>query len=273
MPNETRSKLAAGLFLCTALSIAGVFATLGGPSFRWDAEEIAVQASTIVFLCASMLVFLKNRFGYGAGVAACVLAFPWFLSTERAIAPWNSWIFLNYEVTPYSLPIFGGGTPAEFRILHVQKRGLHFREVSVGVWHEVYVSRQNRRLFQYRSVGQCARGALWHASPALSERVHKFAQRPELRKLRTGPAKSLWSWNAEAWYIVLEDSHVLAFTTEYGTRPPEEVIALFGELEKLPAEQTACVLKDVCLGFCYDPIAALGFTMLAERERLLKSEP
>jgi DNA-directed RNA polymerase specialized sigma24 family protein len=69
---------------------------------------------------------------------------------------------------------------------------------------------------------------------------------------------ALRSWNAEGWYVVLQDSRLLAFTSEYRTTPPKEITDLFEEMEKLPASQEeAFVLRDVCLGFCYDPVAGL----------------
>ena len=83
--------------------------------------------------------------------------------------------------------------------------------------------------------------------------------------------KAFRSWNAEGWYVVLKDSRLLAFTTEYGTAPPEEVTRLFSEFEKQPvAEQRPIAARDVCLGFCYDPIAGLGFSIVDQRTRLLK---
>ena len=64
---------------------------------------------------------------------------------------------------------------------------------------------------------------------------------------------------------MLQDSRLLAFTTEYRTTPPKEITDLFQALEKLPASpEKAFVLRDVCLGFCYDPVSALGFDTLIQ---------
>ncbi len=73
------------------------------------------------------------------------------------------------------------------------------------------------------------------------------------------PAKELWAWNAEGWYVTLQDSHLLAFTSEYRTSPPREVTGLFQEIEILPGQPQLFAIRDVRLGFCYDPVAALGF--------------
>jgi hypothetical protein len=91
------------------------------------------------------------------------------------------------------------------------------------------------------------------------ERARAFVTSPELLNLHTPPAKALRSWNAEGWYVVLHDSRPLAFTSEYRTTPPREVADLFHEIEKLPTREVGtAAVRDVCLGFCYDPIAALA---------------
>jgi hypothetical protein len=102
--------------------------------------------------------------------------------------------------------------------------------------------------------------------------VGALVQSPALWKLRTQPAKALWSWNAEGWFVVLKDSRLPAFTSEYGTAPPQEITSLFHEIEQLPASsEERFDVSDVCLGFCYDPLAALGFPVLSQRRRLLMS--
>jgi len=53
-------------------------------------------------------------------------------------------------------------------------------------------------------------------------------------------------------YVVLKDSQLFTFTSEYRTAPPREVTDLFYEVEKLPAEEEGPrPVRDVCLGFCY----------------------
>lgn len=92
------------------------------------------------------------------------------------------------------------------------------------------------------------------------EHVRDFIGLPELVKLHTPPAVLLRSWNAEGWYVVVNDSRLLAFTTEYGNSPPKEVAALFHEIESLAGEEEQpWTVHDVSLGFCYGPAAALGF--------------
>jgi hypothetical protein len=51
-----------------------------------------------------------------------------------------------------------------------------------------------------------------------------------------------------------------AYTTANGSAPPQEIVALFDDLEKLPrSSEGQSDRKDLCLGFCYDPLSELGF--------------
>src|SRR5258708_6824219 len=102
--HEITPKLAAAfLFLCTAISIASALLVIPeGPfydsaSVRDGTVEFGVQGSPFVFVCASILVFFRHRLGYGLGMAAGLIALPWFVLREISLASWNSWIFLNYE--------------------------------------------------------------------------------------------------------------------------------------------------------------------------------
>jgi hypothetical protein len=342
----TPTLAAAVLFFCAAVSIACTFVAIPdmwfpGSMSSWDRPvKVLAEASSLVFICAGILVF-RHRLGYGLGLIAGLIALPWFVRTEISLAPWNSWVFLNYEspmssgggsvlvftklkilsaglivlgiigvsmrlfpdrwslrgvplcrrtwpafvvglfvlfgwfvysVMPYSIPGFDHPAGAELRILRVQKHGLRFQETTMVVFRNgrVWVWRHERRLFQYRFELRAADNGLGEMSPAAYERAHILVQSPELWKLRTPPPKALRSWNAEGWYVVLKDSRLLAFTSEYGTVPPKEVRDLFHELAKLPlSEERLFAVRDVCLGFCYDPVAALGFSILQQRTRLL----
>ena len=60
---------------------------------------------------------------------------------------------------------------------------------------------------------------------------------------------------------------ITAFTTENSTAPPAELRIFLTQLEREPSLGTTSryELRDVCLGFCYDPKAGLGDR--AENER------
>jgi hypothetical protein len=327
---EPARRRTAVLFFCAAAGIACSFFMYEQlplyAIFQQDLNEIAAAASPFVFLSAGILVYLRPRLGYTLGLAAGLMALPWFVQTEFLL---NSWVALNYEspfsfpederfvavtklkiisaalivitvfcaslrllpkrwllrgsplrqrtwpafaagllaltawfvpsVTPYRTPGFHGVSP-ELRILHVRKRGLRFDETMLGQLRDgrTYVSQVRRQLFQYRFERRFATISLPQASPTALSRTRALIGSPELWRLHTPPARLPRSWNAEGWYVLLKDSRLLAFTTEQGTTPPAEITDVFHEIEKLPAErERTFTARDVCLGFCYDPVAAL----------------
>jgi hypothetical protein len=175
------------------------------------------------------------------------------------------------SVTPYSVPDYDHGLRPDFRILHLRKQGLHFQETVVEGFRDgrVWVVRQDRRWFQYRFHSRTGFLVLGEQAPPVHDSVRRFVQSDVLWNLHTGGAKQLWSWNAEGWYVALRETRLLAFTSENGVKPPEEVAALFHDLEALPEmEERPFAARDVCLGFCYDPIAAMGYSVLPQRLRL-----
>jgi hypothetical protein len=216
----------------------------------------AVRAVAVRRLLSAALV---------ATASACALlrlAFPrrrtWpaFAAGFLAMAVW-----FVHSVTPYAEPrVCIRGLGAELRLLHVRKRGLSVHETAMIVQNDgkTWVLRGDRRLFQYRfavRVGQTSLGA----SPAARELAWALVGSPELQRLQTPPPSVLRSWNADGWYVVLKDKRVLAFTSEQRMEPPREVVELFRQLEALPERaQAPMPRRDVCLGFCYDPVAALG---------------
>jgi hypothetical protein len=182
-------------------------------------------------------------------------------------------VWFCFSVTPYHVPGFDHPAQAEFRILRIDKRGLRFRETMVMERRgKVWVFQSDRRLFQYYFAERAGSASLYEYSPTARERASAFSQSPVLWNLHTGPATPLSSWNAEGWYVVLEDSRLLTFSSERGTSPPQEVIDWFHQIESLPLrDEHRIAIRDVCLGFCYDPMAALGFGVLPQRIRLLRS--
>jgi hypothetical protein len=97
---------------------------------------------------------------------------------------------------------------------------------------------------------------------SLGERLASLIQSSKALKSNGEPIKPLRRWNDEGWYVTGEEVKSQAYTTHTKgnqSGPPPEVVDLFDDIEKLPRTQkTAEDRKDVCLGFCYDPVAALG---------------
>jgi hypothetical protein len=173
-------------------------------------------------------------------------------------------LWFAQSVMPYRIP--GAVDYSDWpvlQILHVEKRGLQFHETCLNVYYRrdgysaLGVSANDRRLFQYRFSQRHSTGEL---TPALLQRARAMAQSLDYTKKEWTPLKPLRAWNAEGWYLRVEGSHLLSYTTENGATPPPEVVALFHDLEATPrSSETHSDLKDVCLGFCYDPKAGLGY--------------
>ena len=174
----------------------------------------------------------------------------------------TSWYCLS--ASRYRIPLIVDGVRSELTVLHVEKKGIQFYETAMSASKDgrVYVQRNDRRLFQYRFVVRDGVGML---PEAITARVSMWAQSPLLRELRTAPTVALRNTNAEGWYV-RTGYKVLAFTSEYGTKPPREVVDLFHDLESVaPAEKQLRTVNDICMGFCYDPLAGLGLENLNDR--------
>ncbi|MBZ5616756.1 MAG: hypothetical protein LAO23_22360 [Acidobacteriia bacterium] len=181
--------------------------------------------------------------------AVCfVVIFSWYCASAR----------------PYRIPWIVDAVWPELTVLHVEKSGIQLHETTVTVYRDgkFYVTRNDRRLLQYRFAVHAANGVL---PQTMTTRVQLLTQSPQIRNSHTQPATVLRDRKAEGWYIRTRQG-VLAFTTEYGTELPKEVVDLFRDLESVaPTEKNLGTLKDVCLGFCYDPLAGLGLLYINDR--------
>jgi hypothetical protein len=106
----------------------------------------------------------------------CDRIWPAFALSFMVLAFWFS-----QSVMPYRIP---GALDSEhpiLGILHVEKRGLQFHETSIGVFrnYSFYVSRNNRRLLQYRFQQESSWGQL---PEPLMRRVQDMIQSPDFAK-------------------------------------------------------------------------------------------
>jgi len=172
-------------------------------------------------------------------------------------------VWFSQSVMPYRIPgAVDYSTWPILQILHVRKQGLQFHEMCINVWghrgfpEAVSVSRNDRRLLQYRF-----QQGLAHVEvpKVVGERIAPLIQSLKTVKSNREPIKPLRGWNDEGWYVAGEEVELEVYTKENQVRPPQEVVELFHDLENLPrSQQTSEGRKDVCLGFCYDPLSGLG---------------
>jgi hypothetical protein len=217
---------------------------------KWRILSVVLIAMSTA--CCSLRL-LPRRWLF-RGRPLCERSWPCFIAGAVVLAAW----FLN-SAQPYRIPLIADGPSDVIRILHVEKQGLFIRENLVSTSREGrFISHWHERwLFQYGFEGHTTVGLL---DAATSGAVTSMVTTSPLHSTRTPPAEQLRSWNADGWYVVLEDRRLLAFTTENRLKAPREVIDLLHRIESLPTQGSADgLIRDVCLGFCYGPVAALGF--------------
>jgi hypothetical protein len=191
-------------------------------------------------------------------VPLCERTRPGFVACFVVVAVW-----LNQSVMPYRVP--GAVDYSDWpvlQILHVEKRGLQFHESCISVWGRrespmsISFSGSDRRLFQYRFRQT---GATGQPHEALVERIQEIITSSGRTKGKRDIVKPFRNCNAEGWYFNVAGSGLKVFGTPNGSAPPQEITDLFQELNKIPkSAETQSELKDVCLGFCYDPLSGMG---------------
>ncbi len=90
---------------------------------------------------------------------------------------------------------------------------------------------------------------------------------------RTGRSKSnlgrvtpIRTWNADAWYVRGDGIGLKVYRTEKGGVLPPQIVDLFNELMRMPRSPGGhSEVRDVCLGFCYDPLSELGYVFVNQR--------
>jgi hypothetical protein len=174
-------------------------------------------------------------------------------------------VWFSQSVLPYRIP--GAVDYSDYpvlQILHVEKRGLQFHERCFSVfWRRPYrpisvsFAGSDRRLFQYRFQHN---GSLLQLPKPLVERIQTMVESSAHEKPQRDVVRPIRKRNADRWYLSGQGFGLRVYGTSNGSNPPQEVVDLFRELDAIPrSSETHSELKDVCLGFCYDPLSAMGW--------------
>ena len=242
----------------------------GSTMFLGDERLSAV----ITILTVALLVF-------AAAVAVCRLLPQRWVLRESPVSE-RTWpaigvmalfigVWFRLSVLPYRIPgeIYYMKLPI-IQILHIEKHGLQFHETCVSVYQlqkMVRITHDDRRLLNYRF--QEVGAETYDAPATLMQRVNELAHSSTLpRSLHDARNDPVRSWNADYWYAwVHRNGFTSYYSTEKGDTPlPPDFVVLFHNLEALqPRLGWEEKLRDVCLGFCYDPCAAMGWRMSADR--------
>jgi len=169
-------------------------------------------------------------------------------------------------VSPYRQPIIVDAAVPDLGILHVQKDGLTFHETRVTIYRDsrFFLVRNDRRLLRYSFAETAHEGLL---DDDLRAGLKTVLALTELKRTQEKPPRALMARKGEGWYTETGTFAITAFTTENGTSPPAELIRFFHKLEDSHSSSSGpqYLVRDVCLGFCYDPKAGLGYR--AENQR------
>ena len=222
------------------------------------AKLAIVGVALIVFAIATGIMRLLPRNWVLRKMPLRERTWPALAATFCLVAIW-----FTQSVMPYRIPgALDYSSWPVLQILHVQKRGLQFHEMCVKVWghrgvpESVSLSSNDRRLFEYRFQQRLAHAEL---SKSLGQHVAALIQSSKSVKPNRDLITPLRRWNDEGWYVTGEEVALQAYTKENRFTPPQEVADLFDELEKVPrTDESSEDRKDVCLGFCYDPLSGLG---------------
>jgi hypothetical protein len=223
---------------------------------------VALAAATAVLrLLPARMQFWKSPVSsrtWPAGVFSLGVLVVWF---SQSVMPYRIPGALDYS----SWPIL--------QILHIEKRGLQFHETRVSIsgrsWRgnydprEVVFSGNDRRLLRYRFAERYAYGQL---SGPLVERIRAALQASKEVKADADIVKPIREWNADRWYVNPQGGSLKIYGAANGSLPPKEIVDLFNDLERLPqSNQSQSERRDVCLGFCYDPLSEMGYLFANHR--------
>jgi hypothetical protein len=175
------------------------------------------------------------------------------------------WWFATFAF-PYQQPVIVDAMTPELSILHVEKDGFTFHETSISIYYggRFWVTSNDRRLFRYAFEQVTQEGALTEAQRVQLKTVQAL---PDLQHVKDRAPKALHAIHGEGWYTEMGSFKITAFTTENSTPPPAELVAFFRGIVELPSNspQYRYEVRDVCLGFCYDPKAGLGYRAMNQR--------
>lgn len=160
---------------------------------------------------------------------------------------------------PYRQPIIVDAEPPELSVLHVVKDGVAFHETRVSIYRDgrYYLVRGDRRLLHYSFGETMQEGVL---TEDIRSKLSALEALPDLTQTAHTAPHALRCWHGEGWYTKADSFEITAFTTENATPAPADLIAYFHQIESSPSTGGGWSdkVRDVCLGFCYDPKAGLG---------------
>jgi hypothetical protein len=188
---------------------------------------------------------------------------PAFIVAFLVIAWWFA-----ASAFPYRQPVILDAMAPELSVLHVEKNGLDFHETRVSVYRDgrFLMTHNDRHLFRYRFEEEWHEGTL---TDSQATQLKTLLALPDLQRTEDRAPRALRVMHGDGWYTEMGRFAIAAFTTENATAPPAELLAFFRGAIEIPNKGPLYYyeVRDVCLGFCYDPQAGLGYRALNQRCR------
>jgi hypothetical protein len=159
------------------------------------------------------------------------------------------WYFT--AVSPYRIPVYDAyDNPPLFRVVHVEKHGLHFRETSIIVTRDgrFWLIQDDRRLFQYSFEDTGATGDVpAEDMETIDAVVHSGRYGDSDHSRNVSP----WTWNADRWFLYSEEPPVWSLNDVDAKQVPKQILDWFGKTVVQTKQDRGGTLRDVCLGFCF----------------------
>jgi hypothetical protein len=237
---------------------------MGGAPFRGYAE-LRIGCATVLVLTlvwGSMRLFLPRW--EIPGIRLKSTAWPSLVLTIVVIGWWFA-----ASAFPYRQPAIVDAVTPELSLLYVQKNGFAFHETGLRLYRDgrFWTTHDDRFLCRYRFEEVAREGFL---TEELRTQLKTIEALPDLRHTEDRAPAPLRSFQGEAWYAEKGRAPITAFTPENKIPAPPELVAFFQAILAIPAggPNFQNAVRDVCLGFCYDPKAGLG--QRAENQRCVQ---
>jgi hypothetical protein len=233
-------------------------------SARWPSSFYMTYAATAILCVAALLISVTTAMTRPLPEGWVWRALPLCKRTWPAFVVCTVFIFgwFKHSVMPYRIPgaVDSDRSPI-LRMLHLQKHGLQFHEKCIAViayrsqLQLVNYLEDDRKLLHYMFERRSA--SVLQPPQELMGRIQALSA---TGKPRTAIViKPVRDWTADNWYVYAEGQGYTLYGTVSGVEPPPEVTDLFKALDSLPKSSYAkSNISDVCLGFCFDPLSAMG---------------
>lgn|SRR6266496_959296 len=172
-------------------------------------------------------------------------------------------VWFSKSVMPYRIP--GAVDYANWpilQILHIEKRGLQFHERCISI--DGYAGQPRSVSFsddvsEVVPIQVSAERGGTQLPAGAAKQVQELLLSANRSKKQPDPIRPIRAWNADTWYFYVAGGGYPVYETATGSFPPQEIVDLFNQLSAdRHSSEREYERRDVCLGFCYDPLSAMG---------------